>query len=221
MFGDLDSTEIPGREIANGAGCVVIGVDYRLAPETIFPGAFDDCLAVTNWVSDNAERLSLDAGRIAVGGDSAGGNLAACVALACKRGLGPALAHQLLIYPVVDSSMSHSSYLSNGSGYFLETESMKWFWDCYVPKPDERNDPRVMPGAADLTGAPSAWVFTAGHDPLRDEGREYANNLSAAGVPVEHFEQPDVIHGIFGMTIQRGAEARAQAADSLKRAFSR
>ena len=221
VFGTLDSTEFPGRDIANGASCVVVGVDYRLAPETAFPGAFDDCLAVTKWVHENSETLGVDPNRIAVGGDSAGGNIAACVALACKGGNGPALSHQLLIYPVIDPSMATKSFAENGEGYFLTGDAMNWFWDCYVPDPDQRSDVRVNPLSGELSGVASAWVFTAGFDPLRDEGRAYANSLETAGVAVERFEQPDVIHGIFGMAIQRGAEARTEATQSLAKAFAR
>jgi len=221
VFGTLDSTEIPGRDLANEAKCVVVGVDYRLAPETPFPGAFDDCLAVTNWVHDNSGTLGIDPTRIAVGGDSAGGNLAACVALACKDGHGPALIHQLLIYPVIDPEMSSESYSENGEGYFLSGDAMSWFWDCYVPEAAYRTDPRVDPRTGDLSGLASAWVFTAGFDPLRDEGRAYADDLEAAGVAVDRMEQSDVIHGTFGMAIQRGAEARSAAAASLARAFAK
>ena len=221
VFGTLDSTEFPGRDIANTANCVVVSVDYRLAPETPFPGAFDDCLAVTNWVYNNAETLGIDPSRIAIGGDSAGGNIAACVALACKDGNGPPLAHQLLVYPVIDPSMTSKSHSENGEGYFLTSGAMSWFWDCYVPDSAQRSDVRVHPSSGDLAGLASAWVFTAGFDPLRDEGRKYANDLESAGVPVERFEQPDVIHGIFGMAIQRGGEARIVAAQSLARAFAR
>ncbi len=221
VLGDLETGDLPSRAMCRDAQCVIVSVDYRLAPENPFPAAFEDCMAATEWVLANTEELGVDAARVAVGGDSAGGNLAACVAIeATRQGLG--LTHQHLIYPVIAPDYSTPSYSENASGYFLTTRGMEWFWDQYT-KPDDHNDPRVVPTAAtgtELTShLPPAYVFTVGYDPLRDEGRAYGETLAEAGVPVEQAHIDDAIHGVFGMTLACGDEARAASVEALKRAF--
>ncbi len=221
VLGDLETGDLPCRAMCRDAQCVIVSVDYRLAPENPFPAAFEDCMAVTEWVLANTEELDVDAARVAVGGDSAGGNLAACVAIeATRQGLG--LTHQHLVYPVIAPDYSTPSYSENASGYFLTTRGMEWFWDQYTT-PDDHNDPCVVPTAATGTELashlPPAYVFTAGYDPLRDEGRAYAETLAKVGVPVEEAHLDDVIHGVFGMTLACGDEARAASSAALRRAF--
>lgn len=217
VLGDLDAGEYICRDLANRVGCVVAAVDYRLAPETRFPGAFDDCLAATRWVSEHAAELGVDGHRLAVGGDSAGANLAACVAVAAHEA-GLHLVHQLLAYPVIEYDPTLPSYRENGEGYLLTARAMQWFWDHYTD-PDDRTDPRVAPINGDLRRAPRAWIFTAGHDPLRDEGLHYAAALEAAGVQVDRLHDPGAIHGVFGMPLRCAEAARASAAASLAAAF--
>lgn len=219
VLGDLESGDLPGRHLAAAGECVVVSVDYRLAPEHVFPAAFDDCMATTEWVLANAVELGIDASRVAVGGDSAGGNLAACVAIEAKR-RGIELRHQLLVYPVVADDFSTPSYERFATGHFLTRSGMRWFWDQYTAASD-RDDPRVAPMHGELGGQPSAWIYLAGCDPLCSEGRQYGDALAAAGVPVEIVEVPGVIHGVFSMTLDCGTEARNAAAASLKAAFSR
>lgn len=221
VLGNLETSDLPCRAMTSGSGCVIVSVDYRLAPENPFPAAFEDCMAVTEWVIANADELDVDSSRIAVGGDSAGGNLAACVAVeAVRQDL--SLVHQHLVYPVIAPDYSTDSYRENASGYFLTRNGMEWFWDQYTDA-DDHGDPRVVPVAAEpelLTRAAPAYVFTAGYDPLRDEGRDYAELLTKAGVPVEQAGLDDVIHGVFGMTLTCGDEARAASIEALRRAFA-
>ncbi len=218
VLGDLDSGDLPGRHLAARGGCVVVAVDYRLAPEHPFPAAFEDCMAATEWTIANADSLGIDPSRVAVGGDSAGGNLAACVAVhAAARGI--ALAHQLLVYPVIAAEFDTASYEQFAEGFFLSRAGMQWFWDHYT-NADERQDPRVNPRCGTLAGLPSAWVYTATCDPLCSEGRAYADELEAAGVAVERMEVDGAIHGVFSMTLDCGSEARDAAAESLRKAFA-
>jgi len=197
VLGDIESHDPTCRALANRAGAVVVSVDYRLAPEAPFPAAVEDCLAATRWVAASADRLGVDGARLAVAGDSAGGNLAAVVAQLGRDEGGPAIRFQLLVYPVTDGAMDTASYRDNGEGYFLTAKDMRWFYDLYAGPVD---DPRVSPlRAADLAGLPPAMVITAEFDPLRDEGDAYAARLAGAGVPVEHVACPGMIHGFFGM----------------------
>lgn len=215
VLGDLDTGELPAQTLCHQSGCTVISVDYRLAPETPFPGAFDDCAASLHWVIDHAAQLAIDPARIIVGGDSSGGNLAAVVALAA-RDEGIELAGQLLIYPVVQSDVTLPSFGEVGEGYGLVTGAMEWFWDKYVPNLTDRTDPRVAPLWQDLSGTAPAFVLTCGFDPLASEGLLYGDALRDHGVSVSAVHQPSGIHGNFAMPKKSGAEGRMAAAMWVK-----
>ena len=213
VTGDVETHEGICRTLANAAGCVVASVDYRCAPEFQFPTAADDAYAATCWVATEAAALGVDAGRIAVCGDSAGGNLAAVVALMARDRGGPRLTFQALVYPVTDYDFDNVSYRENADGYLLTRDSMRWYWDQYVPGAADRNNPYAAPmRAASLAGLPPALVITAEYDPLRDEGEAYANKLAAAGVPVSHTRYPGMIHAFFRFTNSIDA-ARAAVAE--------
>lgn len=198
VIGDLDTHDADCREICSGARCVVVAVDYRLAPEHPFPAAPEDCYAATLWAVTNARQLGATDTAVTVGGDSAGGNLAAVVCLMARDRGGPDIAMQLLIYPVVDAAMDTESFRSNGDGYLLTADGMTWFWDHYCPDPATRLDPLASPlRAEDLSRLPPAFVMTAEFDPLRDEGEAYAERLRAAGVSVEVRRFDGLIHGFF------------------------
>ena len=181
VIGDLESHDTVCRELAVRSGSTLISVDYRLAPEHVFPAAADDAIAATKWVADNAADLGVDANRLAVAGDSAGGNLAAVAAIAARDG-GQKIAFQALLYPVTDFDLTRSSYAENGARPPVKTATMAWFRDLYLAKPEDQKDWRAAPlHAADLSGLCPAFVLTAGYDPLRDEGKAYADALKAAG----------------------------------------
>ena len=219
VIGDLDTHDADCRELCRGAGCIVVAVHYRLAPEHPFPAAPEDCYAATAWAAAHAEALGGRAGPVTIGGDSAGGNLAAVVALAARDRGGPEIALQLLVYPVTDAAMDSPSYEENGEGYLLTLDSMRWFWDHYCP-PEQREDPRASPlRAADLSGLPPAVVLTAEYDPLRDEGLAYAERLRAAGVAVEYRCFEGLIHGFFSQTrmIPAGRAGIDSAVAALRR----
>jgi acetyl esterase len=210
VIGTLDSYDATCRELAEGAGCVVVSVDYRLAPEHRYPAAPEDCYAGLQWVAANASRLGADAKRLAVGGDSAGGNLSAVVCQMARDRRGPSIRFQLLVYPVTDADFSRRSYVDNAEGYLLTTASMHWFWDHYVPNRAQRAEPYASPlRAADLSGLPPAWVCTAEFDPLRDEGEAYAKRLQQAGVSTTLTRFDGLIHGFISMGL---VAPRAQAA---------
>ena len=199
-IGSLDTHDNTCRSLTNGVGCVVVSVDYRLAPEHKFPAAVDDALAATQWVADHAAEVDGDPSRIAVAGDSAGGNLAAVVSLLARDARAPDLAFQLLVYPVTDYEFESASMVENATGYFLERESMRWFYKQYLNDENDGADWRFSPvRVADLTGLPPAFVLTAEFDPLRDQGERYADKLEADGVPVELRRYDGVFHGFFGM----------------------
>jgi acetyl esterase len=222
VIGSLESHDGTCRRLAHGAGCTLISVDYRLAPESKFPAAVDDAYAATAWVADNAAALKIDPSRIAVAGDSAGGNLAAVVAILTRDRRGPALVHQLLIYPVTDMAFASESYVTNGDDYFLTRDMMAWFGEQYVPKGHPPEDPMLSPlYAEDLSDLAPATVITAEYDPLRDEGEAYARRLTEAGVATEPVRYDGVIHGFFSMNgaIDQADEAHALAAAALRRAF--
>ncbi|MEO7405264.1 MAG: alpha/beta hydrolase [Burkholderiales bacterium] len=198
--GDLDTHDALCRQLANALRGVVVAVGYRLAPEHPFPAAFDDAVAALDWFAANAEQLHVAQDKLVVGGDSAGGNLAAALAIAARDKGGPPLAAQVLIYPATDAGMAHSSFAEFGTGYMLEAQQMAWNWTTYAPPADRATDWRVSPLAVrDFSRLPAAIVITAGYDPLRDEGEAFAERLFEAGIPVmsECFE--GMIHGFVPM----------------------
>jgi acetyl esterase len=227
-IGSVEDYDPVCRTLANRSGAVVVSVDYRLAPEHPFPAAVDDALAAVRWVARAGASGELgtgvDATRLAVGGDSAGGNLAAVVAREL-RDADPPLRLQLLVYPAVDMTMSYPSIDENGEGYFLTKDTMLWFGDNYVGDEVERTDPLVSPLHADpgaLVGVAPALVVTAEYDPLRDEGEAYAAALVAAGVEVTATRYDGVIHGFFSLPdiIPEGKVALDQAGEVLRRALA-
>lgn len=190
------------RQICNRAGMVVVSVDYALAPEHPFPAAPEDCLAATLWVAQNAAEFGGDPARLVLAGDSAGGNLAAVTALRLRDSGGPAIAAQLLMYPVTDHpSAGMPSYAERGQGYGLTAAAMGWFWNHYLTDPAQGADPMASPNrAADLSRLPPAYVITAEYDPLRDEGAAFARRLAEAGNTVAHVNVPDANHGFLSWT---------------------
>ena len=223
VIGNLNTHDGLCRVLSNESGCKVIAVDYRLAPECRFPAAVDDAFAAVEWVSKNASQLGIDPNRIAVAGDSAGGNLSAVVCQMAKEKSGPKIAFQLLIYPVTDAYAQTDSRRSLAKGYLLEQDMMDYFYQHYLGKDADPNDPRVSPlRAKDLSGLPPALVVTAGYDPLRDEGQAYADRLREAGVPVQYVCDREMIHGYFTMSGAFDAPKRAvkEAAAALRQALS-
>lgn len=207
---DLDTHDACCRFLARHAGVNVLAIDYRLAPEHRFPAAVDDCVAAFRWAVEHAAELGSDPARVAVGGDSAGGNLAAVVAQQTAREGGVQPAMQLLIYPVTDLSTKHESYRLFGKGFFLTEKQMDWYRDHYLPDRSAALDPRASPLLAnDLRGLAPACVVTAGFDPLRDEGERYAQRLEAAGVRVTLRRQSDLIHGFVNAPTAGTAPRRA------------
>jgi acetyl esterase len=196
-IGSVDSFDPVCRALANRAGCAVLSVDYRLSPEHRFPAAVDDAWAATVWAAAHAAELGADPERLVVAGDSAGGNLAAVVALQARDAGGPPIAFQYLIYPATDlRSDDWPSYRENGEGYFLEQRDMEWFVDNYLASRGHTEDWRVSPAAAaSHAGLPPALIQTAEYDPLRDQGEAYGDLLRAAGVPVRVTRYPGMIHG--------------------------
>jgi acetyl esterase len=204
--------------LADQGELIVINVDYRLAPEHRFPAAVDDSVTATNWIASHAKELGIDAARLIVGGDSAGGNLAAVVALAARDGGGPKLAGQLLIYPATDFSRKHPSHREPETSILLTHSVIGWFGDHYLNGADQ-DDWRASPARANsFAGLPPAYVLTAGADPLRDEGDEYAKFLKDAGVPVTYRHFPGQFHGFFtmGKLLNQANIAVAEMAGWLK-----
>lgn len=223
VIGDLEVVDVPCRALANQAGCVVVSVDYRLAPEHKYPAAAEDCYAATKWVADNAAEIGVDPNRIAVGGDSAGGNLAAVVSQMARDKDGPAIAYQVLIYPVTDATISTASYEENADGYLLTKEGMIWFFNHYIHEDTDRKDPLLSPlHAENFKGLPPAIVITAEYDPLRDEGEAYAAKLKEAGVPVIQTRYPGMIHGFFwlGGVLGQCKQAVSEISSALRSAFN-
>ncbi|MBI1261675.1 MAG: alpha/beta hydrolase fold domain-containing protein [Rhizobiales bacterium] len=221
VIGDLDTHDSLCRTLANESGVRVIAVDYRLAPEHPYPAALEDCVAAVKWVEANASKLDIDANRIAVGGDSAGGHLAAAVSMVAKSEKGPHIAFQLLIYPVTDVPGGTGSYESFAEGYFLERATMDWFFNAYANGADE-NDPLLAPlRAPSFAGLPQAYVVTAGFDVLRDEGKAYAEALKSAGVETEYVNYDGMIHGFFNLqaVLDVSREAVKSAAIALREAL--
>ena len=222
VVGDLDTADGTARHLTVQTGCVVVSVDYRLAPEAKFPAAADDCYSATQWIAQNAAALNVDPARIAVGGDSAGGNLAAAVSLMAKDRGGPPLVFQLLVYPVTAWDFRTGSYRQNAEGYSLTTEAMKWYWNHYLSSEADAANPYAAPMVAkDLAGLPPALTITAEFDPLRDEGEAYGQRLQAAGVTATNTRYDGMIHGFFGMSavLDKGNQAMSEASTALKQAF--
>ncbi len=224
VIGDVESHDSTVRALAAASGVTVVSVDYRLAPEHPFPAAVDDCVAAVHWVAEpsTAAELAIDPARMAVGGDSAGGNLAAVVAQQL-RDTGPPLRFQLLVYPVTDMHLSHSSIDENADGYFLTKADMTWFRGHYCANEDW-SDPRTSPLRATdeaVRGVAPALVITAEYDPLRDEGEAYAAKLQAAGVDARASRYDSVIHGFFSMSdlVPEGKAAIDEAAEALRAAL--
>jgi acetyl esterase len=223
LLGGLDSHDVVCRRFANAARCVVVSVDYRMAPEHKFPAAVDDCAAATGWSIGQAAALGIDPARVAVGGDSAGGNLAAVMALMARDGALPRLAYQLLIYPATDMTMTTVSSQTVGPGVPLTSATMKWFIDHYMSGPEDRIDWRASPiRAASVAGTAPALVLTAAADPLRDEGIAYAARLEREGVRTTAIHLTDQIHGFLSMgkVIRAADTAIDMMAASLRRAFA-
>ena len=215
VIGDLATADRQSREVCRSAGALVISVDYRLAPEHRFPAAAEDCYAATAWAAENAGRHGGDGKRLAVVGDSAGGNLAAVVAHMARDRQGPDIAFQLLAYPATDGvHFDNASYRNNADGYLLTAEAMHWFWNHYAPNLEDRRGPYASPLLAERwQGLPPALVMTAEFDPLRDEGEAYARKLATAGVSVRLARYDGFIHGFFGHT-RTVAAARAAMDDA-------
>lgn len=219
--GTLDSHDNVCRALARRTPCVVVSVDYRLAPEHKFPAAVDDCFAATRWAATHARSLGGDPSRVCIGGDSAGGNLSAVVALRARDAGGPALRHQLLVYPVTDARCDSPSYTENAEGYFLTRDMMQWFWNHYLAAPADGAHPHASPlRAEDLTNLPPALVITAEYDPLRDEGEAYGERLRGAGIPVTTSRYDGMLHGFFGMTtiFPQATRALDEAAAAIRAA---
>ncbi|TPI34948.1 alpha/beta hydrolase [Mesorhizobium sp. B3-2-1] len=220
VIGNLDSHDEICRWLANLGNAVVVCPDYRLAPEHKFPAGLEDCAAALRFMAGNAGELGIDSGRITVAGDSAGGNLAAVLALFARDGLAPPLAAQILIYPNTDARQTADSYRRFGDGFGLTAATMAWFRDHYVRTPDDIADWRVSPLlASSLAGAPPAFVVIAGHDILVDEGTAYAGRLQAEGVPLALRHWPGQIHGFvsMGRHILAARQAVSEAAAWLQR----
>jgi acetyl esterase len=221
VVGSLDTHDGVCRALCARTPCVVVSVDYRLAPEHRFPAAVDDAWSATAWVAEHARSIGGDPSRIAVGGDSAGGNLAAVVALRA-RDHGLTLRHQLLIYPVTDADFERPSYVANAEGYGLTRAAMRWYWDHYVGEHGDGTHPEASPlRAADLTGAAPAFVITCQYDPLCDEGEEFARSLERAGVPVKLTRYDGLIHGFIRMAavVDRTQDGLNECAAQLRSAF--
>ena len=223
VVGDLDTADGSSRHLCVGANCVVVSVDYRLAPETKFPGPAEDCYAATQWLASNAVSLNVDPTRIATGGDSAGGNLSAAVSLMSRDRGGCNLVFQLLVYPVTERNFQTVSYIENGEGYSLSRDGMIWFWDHYLAGDADATNPYAAPmHASDLSGLPPALVITAEFDPLRDEGEAFGQKLAEAGVPTTCTRYDGMTHGFFGMSaaVDKAKLAVEQAATCLREAFA-
>jgi acetyl esterase/lipase len=222
VIGDLETHDVLCRQLTAASAASVVSVDYRLAPEHKFPAAADDAWAATRWIVAHAAELGLDAGRLAVGGDSAGGNLAAVVALMARDAGGPAIRQQVLIYPVTDVMRETGSYADFAEGYMLTRDSMRWFIAHYLRSRDDARDWRVSPlRVPSLAGLPPALIVTAGFDPLRDEGEMYAGRLRDAGVMVDYVCYGGMVHGFAGMgkLIDTAQRAVSLIGDTLRQAL--
>jgi acetyl esterase len=223
VIGDLETHDGVCRQLAVYSGMRVIAVDYRLAPEAPFPASFDDSVAAANWVFQHAAEIGFDPAKVGVGGDSAGGNLSAAVAIDLRDAGKHKLAFQMLLYPVTQVDRTTNSLRDLAEGYFLTKAGMDWFGDCLFVNGGDRSDPRVsVLYARSHADLPPAFVTTAGFDPLKDEGHEYVEKLKAAGVATEHKHYPGFIHGFYQMAGLSPAAALAvkEAAAAMKAALS-
>ena len=220
VIGDLDSHHALCHALSKSSGCLVVAVDYRLAPENRYPAAVEDAYAAICWVADNAEGIQADARRIAVGGDSAGGTQATVAAMMARDYGKPNIALQVLIYPITDHNFDTPSYLHNADGYMLTRDLMMWFWSHYLADENLADDPYVSPlRAVNLTDLPQALLLTAEYDPLCDEGEEYARRLQEAGVKVKLTRYEGMIHGFIRMTsrLDKARQALDEVAETLRR----
>jgi acetyl esterase len=221
-IGSVDQYDPVMRQVANAAGAIVVAPEYRLAPEHPFPAPLDDCRHALCWTAKNASAFGGESSRLAVMGDSAGGNLSAVCALQARDSGGPELAMQVLVYPVTDCDFSTPSYCENRDGYLLTENEMRWFFDCYTRGDVDPTDWRISPlRARDVAGVAPAFVLTAEFDPLRDEGEAYARRLAEAGVPVQQHRYDGMVHAFFGLSAAFDASRDAvdRAATALRRAF--
>ena len=222
VMGNVDFLDTPCRALANSAQAIVVSVEYRLAPEHPFPAAPEDCYDATCWMAAHAAELGGDGQRIAVAGDSAGGNLAAVVALMARDRGTPTLVHQLLLYPITNYAFDTASYRDCGDGYLLTKALMEWGWSNYLPNPENADNPYASPlRAEDLSGLPPATIITAGFDPLRDEGQAYARQLQQAGVRADLKHYEGMIHAFWqlGGVLDQGRQVIDDAGTALRTAF--
>lgn len=223
MIGDLDAEDTTCRGLCRRVGAVVVSVDYRLAPETLFPGAVNDCYSATVWAAQNASKLGANPSQIATAGTSSGGNLCAAVALKARDEGDPPIAHQLLFCPAIDYRFDRPSYIENAEGFGLTAQAMRWFWDQYLGYQSEDLHPYACPiRDQNLSGLAAATVITAEYDVLRDEAEDYADAMSAAGVDVQCTRYDGMIHGFNAQLgiIDRAKEALNEAATRLNASFS-
>lgn len=219
VIGGVDTHDGYCRALANAAPAIVVSVEYRLAPEHPAPAAAEDAWAAADWAARNAEKLGGRSDRVCVAGDSAGGNLAAAAALLLRDRQGPQLHRQVLIYPIVDHDFETDSYRQFADGYYLTRAAMRWFWDNYCPRSEERSRPELSPlRAENLCGLPPTLVLTAECDPLRDEGHHYARRLADAGVPVTYSQYDGMIHGFIRRldAIDKARDALAEVAEAVR-----
>ncbi len=222
VVGTIETCDAACRRLCLGASCVVISPGYRLAPEHPFPAAPEDCYAVVAWASGNAESLKGDASRLAVGGESAGGNLAAAVALMSRDRGGPSLVHQSIINPMLDLDFDTESYLRNAEGYFLTRRTMIWYWEQYLQSAEDKDNPYALPlRAGDLSGLPPALLLAGEYDPLLSETEAYAARLLAAGVPATFTHYPGASHNFYNMppSVDVAVRAMGEIIDAVKAAF--
>ena len=223
VMGDLDTHHGVCHALAKQSSCLVVSVDYRLAPEHRYPAAVEDAYAATSWVAQNTDAIQADPDRLAVGGDSAGGHLAAVVALMTRDRNGPRIDLQVLIYPITDFKFNTPSYIENKDGYMLTRDLMRWFWTHFIGDEGQANDPYVSPlRAKNFSDLPQALIITAEYDPLRDEGEAYGKKLQEAGVKVTLSRYAGMIHGFIRMTAQldHAKEAVDEIAGRLREVFS-